>query len=257
MKSNTSFRACRHEWKNDKKPGRPKVYFIGGGPGDPELLTLKAHRLLCEADVIVYAGSILPDDTLSAYRGVKVNSHGMKLEEIVSLMEREAKSGKLVVRVQSGDPSIYSAINEQIDELEKRGIECEVIPGVSSIFASASALKTELTSPGVSEFVFVGRPAGKTLERDYLREVASIPCTIVLLLGIDKIDYVAETVAEVRGWSEPVAVVYHASRKDEAVIKGTLRDIAEKVKKAGIKRTATIVIGKILENRGRRSVLYG
>ncbi len=236
---------------------KAKVYFIGFGPGDPELLTLKAHKLLSKADLIIYAGSIVPKECLSTYKGLKVNSHGMKLEEIVSLMEREAKAGKTVVRVHSGDPSIYSAINEQIEELEKRGIECEVIPGISSVLASAASLKLELTSPGISEFVFIGRPAGKTLKEDYLEEVAKIPCTIVLLLGIDKIDYIVEKVSKVRGSKEPVAVVYHASRDDEIIIKGKLEDIAEKVKKAGINRTATIIIGKALENRGRRSVLYG
>ncbi len=234
-----------------------KVYFVGFGPGDRELLTLKAHKLLSKADLIIYAGSIVPEKALSAYKGLKINSHGMKLEEIVELMEREAKAGKLVVRVHSGDPSIYSAINEQIAELEKRGIECEVVPGVSSVFASAATLRIELTSPGISEFVFIGRPAGKTLREDYLDSIARIPCTIVLLLGVDKIEYIAEKISEVRGGKEPVAVVYHASREDEVVIIGRLEDIAEKVKKAGIKRTATIIIGKALENRGRRSVLYG
>ena len=241
----------------ETKREKPKVYIVGFGPGDPELLTLKAHELLKKADLIIYAGSIVPLNSLSRYPGEKVNSHGMKLEEIVSLMEKEAKAGKLVVRVQSGDPSIYSAINEQIEELEKRGIECEVIPGVSSVFASAASLRVELTSPGVSEFVFIGRPAGKTLEEDYLEEVARIPCTIVMLLGVDKIDYIAEKVSRVRGEDEPVAVVYHASREDELIIRGRLKDIAEKVKKAGIKRTATVIIGRALENRGRRSVLYG
>jgi len=234
-----------------------KIYIIGAGPGNPELLTLKAHKLLSMADTIVYSGSIVPESTLSAYGGIKINSYGMKLEEIVSLMEKDAKAGKLVVRVHSGDPSIYSALNEQIVELEKRGVTCEIVPGVSSVFASAASLKIELTSPGISDFVFIGRPSGKTLKRDYLREVAAIPCTIVLLLGVDKIDYITREVAEVRGWDEPVAVVYHASRKDEIIVRGNLKDITEKVRKTGIKKTATIIIGKAIENRGRRSVLYG
>jgi len=242
---------------NSRDSEKPKVYIAGAGPGDPELLTVKVAKLLEKADLIVYAGSIIPDSLLSRYKARKINSHGMKLEEIISLLEREAKAGKLVVRLQSGDPSVYSAINEQIQELERRGVECEVIPGVSSVFASAAALKVELTCPGVSEFVFIGRPAGRTLKEDYLEEVAKIPCTIVLLLGIDRIEYVVEKVSKIRGGDEPVAVVYHATRDDELVLKGKLSDIAEKVKKAGIKRTATIIIGKALENRGRRSVLYG
>ncbi|AEA46843.1 cobalt-precorrin-4/precorrin-4 C(11)-methyltransferase [Archaeoglobus veneficus] len=234
-----------------------KVYFAGFGPGDPELLTLKAYGLLKEADLIIYPGSLISEDALSEFEAEKVNSHGMKLEEIIDLIENAVKSGKKVVRLQSGDPSIYGAIAEQTRELEKRGIEYEIIPGVSSIFASAASLKAELTMPGVAEFVFVGRPKGRTLDEDYLDVVAPLPCTIVILLGVDKIRYVAEKVAEVRGKDEPAAVVYHASREDEKVITGTLADIADKVEAEGIKRTAVIIIGKALKKEGRRSVLYG
>lgn len=158
-----------------------------------------------------------------------------------------------MVRVQSGDPSIYGAIAEQIHELERRGIECEVIPGVSSIFASAASLGIELTS--CNEAVVITRPAGKTLEEDYLDELSRIPSTLVILLGVDKIRYVVEKVGKVRGFDEPAAVVYHASREDEKVIIGNLGDIVERVEKEEIKRTAVIIIGKCLKEY-RRSVLY-
>ncbi len=236
---------------------RMKVYFAGFGPGDKDLLTLKAYRLLKEADIIIYPGSLIDEDLLSEFKAEKVNSHGMKLEEIIELIENAVKNGKKVVRLQSGDPSIYGAIAEQTRELEKKGIEYEIIPGVSSVFAASAALKTELTMPDVAEFVFVGRPKGRTLDDDYLDVVASLPCTIIILLGVDKMRYVAEKVAEVRGKDEPVAVVYHASREDEKIITGTLADIADKVEAEGIKRTAVIIIGKALKKEGRRSLLYG
>ena len=233
-----------------------KVYFIGFGPGDPELLTVKAYKILKQADLIIYPGSLVDERFLEEFNGKKVNSYGMKLEDILELIESSVKAGKVVARIVSGDPSIFSALNEQIVELEKRGIECEVIPGVSSIFSASAILKTELTIPSVSNAVVILRPAGRTLDKDYLEEFARIPCTLVILLGVDKIEEIAERVGRIRGWDEPVAVVYHASREDEKVIRGRLGDIAEKVKKEGIRRTAVIIIGKVLERKGRRSVLY-
>jgi len=233
-----------------------KVYFIGFGPGDPELLTLKAYKILKQADLIIYPGSLIDERFLDEFSGKKVNSYGMKLEDIIELIESNVKAGKIVARVVSGDPSIFSALNEQIVELEKRGIECEVIPGVSSVFSASATLKTELTIPSVSHAVAILRPAGRTLDKDYLEDFAKIPCTLVILLGVDKIEKIAERVGKIRGWDEPVAVVYHASREDEMVIRGTLKDIAEKVKEAGIRRTAVIIIGRVLERKGRRSVLY-
>jgi len=233
-----------------------KVYFIGFGPGDPELLTLKAYKILKQADLIIYPGSLIDERFLDEFSGKKVNSYGMKLEDIIELIESNVKAGKIVARVVSGDPSIFSALNEQIVELEKRGIECEVIPGVSSVFSASATLKTELTIPSVSHAVAILRPAGRTLDKDYLEDFAKIPWTLVILLGVDKIEKIAERVGKIRGWDEPVAVVYHASREDEMVIRGTLKDIAEKVKEAGIRRTAVIIIGRVLERKGRRSVLY-
>jgi len=232
-----------------------KVYFVGAGPGDKELLTIKAYKLLKEADLIIYPGSLIEENLLEEFEAEKVNSYGMKLEEIVDLIEREVKRGKKVVRLQSGDPSIYGAINEQIRELESRGVDVEVVPGVSSVFASAAALKSELTSPDVPSVV-ITRPAGKTLEKDEIEEFAKTNSTLVVLLGVDKIEEIARKVSKHRGDEEPVAVVYRASRNDQKVVVGTLKDIAEKVRREGIKRTATIIIGKSLKKEGR-SRLYG
>ncbi|XAT64146.1 SAM-dependent methyltransferase [Geoglobus acetivorans] len=231
-----------------------KVYFAGFGPGDPELLTVKAYKLLKKADLVIYPGSLVEAELLDEFNGEKVNSYGKSLEEIVDLIERSVREGKLVVRLQSGDPSIYGAINEQIAELEKRGIEVEVIPGVSSIFASASAIRSELTSPDIPSVV-ITRPAGRTLEKDEIEVFARTNSTLVILLGIDKIRDIAERVGKIRGYDEPVCVVYRASREDERVIEGTLADIADRVEKSGIRKTATIVIGRAIKT-ARRSILY-
>ena len=231
-----------------------RVYLAGFGPGDPELLTVKAYRLLKNADLIIYPGSLVEESFLEEFNGEKVDSFGKSLEEIADIIEKAVRDGKLVVRLQSGDPSIYGAVNEQIHELRRRGIEVEIVPGVSSIFASASSLKAELTSPDIPSVV-ITRPAGKTLEKDEIEEFARTNSTLVILLGVDKIRDIAERVGRIRGFDEPAFVVYEASRRNEAVIEGTLGDIAEKVERVNIRKTATIIIGKAIRSAGR-SVLY-
>jgi precorrin-4/cobalt-precorrin-4 C11-methyltransferase len=228
-----------------------RLHFIGFGPGDPELLTRKGHRLLTEADLIIYPGSIIGREFLSEFSAEKVDSWGMRLGDIVDTIERAVQAGRSVVRLQSGDPSIYGAINEQIALLEERGIESDIVPGVSCVFASAAALGSELTSLDPS--LVVTRPAGKTLEKDNLLDFAHLPCTMAVLLGID---HIVEKVASVRGPEEPCGVVYHASRDDQMVIVGTLGDIAARVREEGIDRTATLIIGKSIIGH-QRSVLYG
>jgi len=232
-----------------------KVYFVGFGPGDKELLTLKGYKLLKKADLIIYPGSIIDEKLLDEFDGEKINSYGLKLEEIINIIEKAVKEGKLVVRLCSGDPSIFSAVGEQIRELKKRGIECEIVPGVSSVSASASSLGIELTTPKLPGIV-VMRPKGRTLEEDYLEEIAKLPFTIVILLGIDKIDYIVEKVGKVRGFDEPCAVVYHATMEDEKKIIARLGDIAKIIKAEGIKRSATIIIGKAVLGYKERSYLY-
>jgi len=240
--------------KNDMKKG--KVYFIGFGPGDPELLTIKAYRILERSDLIIYPGSLIEENFLSEFSGEKVDSYGKRLEDIIELIVEAVERRKTVARIQSGDPSIFGAIGEQIRELKRRKIDFEVIPGVSSVFASAASLKTELTSPELEGIVIV-RPRGKTLNKDHLDEIAKLPLTIVVLLGVDKIDYIAERIASVRGWSEPCAVVYQASRRDEIVLSSNLENIVEEVKKHGIERTATVIVGEAIKGYIERSYLYG
>ncbi len=229
-----------------------KVYFVGFGPGSVDLLTLRAYRLLKEADLIIYPGSIIPESSLSEFSGEKVSSHGMRLEEIVDLIEKAVKSGKKVVRVQSGDPSVYGAINEQIRELERGGISCGVVPGGSSFAAVAARLKCELATSQIPALV-VTRARGRTLGDDELEMFAATNSTLVLLLSAPKLPEIAERVARIRGGDELAAVVYRVSQEGERVVVGTLSDIAEKA--AGIESMALVIIGKTLRREGR-SVLY-
>lgn len=229
-----------------------KVFFVGAGPGDPELITLKGKRLLANADVIVYAGSLLNPAILKfSKQGAKLyDSAAMSLDEIIKTMVDAAKEGNTVVRLHDGDPSFYGAIKEQMDHLEKEGIEYEVVPGVSSLQAAAASLKRELTLPGVSQTVIITRPEGRTpvTEAENLAELAKHKATMAIFLGISAIDTVVEKL-RLGGYSEdtPVAVVYKASWREEKIVKGTLSDIAEKVRKAEIKSTAIILVGEVLD----------
>jgi precorrin-4/cobalt-precorrin-4 C11-methyltransferase len=232
------------------------IYFVGAGPGDPKLITVKGMELLKKADVLIYAGSLVnPVLVEESPAKVKLDSHGMSLEVLVDAMVSGAKDGSTVVRLHSGDPSLYGAIVEQIDELKKAGIDVEVVPGVSSMFAAAAALGTQLTLRGVSETVIVTRPAGATLEKDDIAALSSHGSTMVVFLGTEKIENVMKKVEYPP--DTPVAVIYHASWPDQRIVKGVVSNIADKVKAAGVEHTALIVIGGVVEGKSRvRSVLY-
>jgi precorrin-4/cobalt-precorrin-4 C11-methyltransferase len=237
---------------------QPKVWFVGAGPGDPELITVKGHMLLKEADVLIYAGSLvnpaLIDLSPAEY---KINSWGMHLEELVNVMDLPAKAGKKVIRLHSGDPSLYGAIIEQIVQLEKRGIAVEIIPGVSSLFAAAAALGSQLTLRGVSETLIVTRPAGKTLESDQIAMLSGLGATMVIFLGTEKLGEICAKLT--CPGDTPAAVVYHASWPDQKIIRGTVADIAKKAKEGGIEHTALLVIGNAVDAREgdyTRSYLY-
>jgi precorrin-4/cobalt-precorrin-4 C11-methyltransferase len=235
-----------------------KVYFVGAGPGDPDLITVKGMDLVSRADLLIYAGSLVnPELVARSPATEKLNSWGMHLEELIQVMESRIKKDKRVVRLHSGDPSLYGAIVEQIAELRKRGIPVEIVPGVSSLFGAAAALQTQLTLKGVSDTLIVTRPAGATLERDHLNELSRLGTTMVIFLGTEKI---ADIFSRVEYPPDtPVAVVYHASWKDERIVRGTVADIVEKVRTAGIDRSALIVIGRVVDpeiSRYARSVLY-
>lgn len=236
-----------------------RVYIVGAGPGDPGLITIRGHALLSRADVLIYAGSLVnPALVNQSPAPLKIDSWGMNLQEIVKIMMDAAREGKTVVRLHSGDPSLYGAIIEQIHELEQRGIDVEIIPGVSSVFGAAAALKTQLTLKGVSDSVIITRPAGKTLKEDQIRELSRHGSTMVIFLGTDRIGEVLEKVEYPD--DTPVAVIYHATWPDETVIVGTVSDIEKKVRDAGIVRTALIIIGGVVsaaQSSFTRSHLYG
>jgi precorrin-4/cobalt-precorrin-4 C11-methyltransferase len=234
------------------------VYFVGAGPGDPGLITVKGLRLLEKADLLMYTGSLVNPELVAGSRASeKLDSHGMTHADIIARLEQAARAGKRVVRLHSGDPALYGAIVEQILALEDRGIPSEVVPGVSSLFAAAAVLRTQLTLKGVSESLIVTRPAGRTLGEDRIPGLSALGETLAIFLGGDRIP---DVVARLRCPPEtPVAVVYHASWGDQKVVVGTVGDIAEKAVEAGIRRTALIIVGKVVEPRTsgfRRSHLY-
>ena len=225
-----------------------KVYFIGGGPGDPELLTLKAKRIIDSADVIIYADSLVhPSVCEDAKEGAQIiGSKTLTLDEITEMMVGAAREGKLVARVQSGDPSIYGAVLEQMRLLEAAGVEFEIVPGVSAAFAAAAVLKTEFTVPEVSQTVIFTRLEGRVAmpSGEKLHDLARHGCTLVLFLSITRINkVVSELKAGAYDDDTPVAVVYRVGWPDEMVITGTLGDIAPKVKRAGITLQALVLVG--------------
>lgn len=242
--------------KGEKTMDRNIVYFIGAGPGDPKYITVKGRELLESADLIIYTGSLVNPEVLRSARGNKVDSHWMKLEEIVDALVKSVHEGKTVVRLHSGDPSLYGAIIEQIEELKKRDIDVRIIPGVSSLFASSAALKKQLTLKGVTETLIITRPAGITLPKDSLQELSRHNATMAIYLGAHKIREIMNEVMYSR--DTPAAVVYHASWEDEKIITGTVGDIADKVEILGIDRSAMIIIGDVLSPENyMRSHLYG
>lgn len=237
-----------------------QVYFVGAGPGDPELITLKAVKVMQHADIIIYAGSLVNPEILR-YAGADAeiyDSASMDLHEVLEVMERGAREGKTVARVHTGDPAIYGAIQEQMDALAGRGITYEVIPGVSSFLAGAAALEQEFTLPGVTQTVILTRMEGRTPvpEREKLAELARHRSTMCIFLSVHAI---SEVTAELRqGYAEdtPVAVIQKATWPDQIIVRGTLADIADKVREAGISKTALIIVGDVFRGQYEKSKLY-
>lgn len=219
------------------------VWFVGAGPGDPELITVKGRALLDRADVLIYAGSLVnPALVASSPAAEKVDSWGMKLDDIVALMVDRANRKRTVVRLHSGDPSVYGSIVEQIAELEKAKIRVRIVPGVSSVFAAAAALTTEYTPKGVADTLIITRPAGKTLDADHISGLSQYPATMAFYLG-------SEHFAEITGKlscpnDTPAVVIYHASWPDQKIIHGTVADIAGRAEAAGITRSALLIVGR-------------
>lgn len=230
------------------------VSFVGAGPGDAELITVKGARLLREADVVVYAGSLVDRELVRTHapEAVVWDSAGMNLEETTRVLAEASQTGQRAVRLHTGDPSIYGAIQEQMAALDRLGIGYEVVPGVTSAFAAAASLKQELTLPEVTQTVIITRIAGRTPvpEREKLSEIAQIGATMVIYLSVGMIEeVVAELLAGAYTRATPVAIVAKASWPDEEQLQGTLADIAAKVKEAGITKQALIIVGDVLKAR--------
>ena len=227
------------------------VYLVGAGPGDPALLTLRAQELIAGADVILYAGSLVNPAVLAHARpdAAVYDSAGMKLGEQIALMRTAVERGKRVVRLHTGDPSIYGAILEQMRELDQLGIACQVVPGVSSAFAAAAALGIELTVPEVTQTVILTRLGGQTPvpEREELRRLAAHRTSLVVFLSVGMLDRVVEEL-RAAGYADdtPIAVVSRASWPDEQVVRGCLADIAQRVLAAEITHQALIVVSPAL-----------
>ncbi|MDD1684695.1 MAG: cobalt-precorrin-4/precorrin-4 C(11)-methyltransferase [Methanoregula sp.] len=234
------------------------VWFVGAGPGDPDLITVKGRTLLDRADLLIYAGSLVSPALVASSRAKeKVDSWGMHLDDIIALMADRVRQKKTVVRLHSGDPALYGSIIEQIAELEKQKIAVRIVPGVSSVFAAAAALVTEFTPRGVSETLIITRPAGKTLESDHIAGLSQYPATMAFFLGSEHFADITEKLICPK--DTPAAVIFHASWPDQQVISGTVADIAQKAKDAGITRSALLIVGQAVRGTGsgyQRSHLY-
>lgn len=237
-----------------------KIYFIGAGPGDPKLLTMKAIGALKKADVVIYAGSLVNRAVLKFAKksAALYDSSKMTLEEVLGIMRMAKRSGKAVARIHSGDPSIYGAIQEQMDWCGKENLDYEVIPGVSSFQAAAASLKQEFTLPGVSQTVILTRISGRTKVpvKEGLEKLAKLKATMIIFLSVSQINRVVKKLKLGYDLDTPVVVMEKISYPDERRIVGTLRDIAGKVKAAGIKRQALIIIGDCLRKKYQKSKLY-
>jgi len=241
------------------------VYIVGVGPGDPELMTIRAKRIIDAADLLLYTGSLLREGIFEDVKPTAriVDSASLDLDEIVALMRKAALKQEIVARVHDGDPAIFGALSEQAAPLEAAGIPVEVVPGVTAAFAAAAALKVELTIPELAQTVILTRMEGRTPVPDgeELRDLARHGTTVVLYLSIALIDRV---VAELRqGYSDdtPVAVVQRAFCPDQAILRGTLGDIAGQVKAARMRAQAVVMVGPVFrpdlrQTWDRKSRLY-
>jgi precorrin-4/cobalt-precorrin-4 C11-methyltransferase len=240
------------------------VPFVGAGPGDPGLLTVRGRELVEAAELVVHAGSLVNSELLEEFcaDAERVSSIGKDLEELVPLMRDAYEDGRNVVRLHSGDPAVYGAAVEQMDALEHEGVPTYVVPGVTSAFAASATLRTQLTLNGVANHVAFTRPQGRTLdpEDDHVSEFVGMgDVTTCVYLGTHAVsETMGRLLDEGHDPETPVAVVYHASWPDEEVIEGTIATVGEKVEAAGYRASAMVVIGDAARKAGyERSFLYG
>jgi len=227
------------------------VFFVGCGPGDPELITVKAKKLIQKADIVVYSGSLIPPGIFNLCKKGKLHdASGLVREEIFDILYKNAKKNKLVVRLHDGDPSIYGAIKEQIDNLQEKGISSVVVPGVTAFLASAAELGIQLSLPGVTQTIIVTRAESRTKvpKREKISELAKHKATLIFYLSVHLLsDIVKESLAGGYKESTPVAVVYRATWKDQKIVTGTLGNITKKVRDKKITRTAIVIISDVID----------
>ena len=237
------------------------IYFVGAGPGAADLITIRGARLLAEADVVVYAGSLVNPELLDLCKSTcKIyDSSCMTLAQIVEVLCDANARGQTCVRLHTGDPALYGAHGEQMDELAKRGVTSCVVPGVSSLFGAAAALGVEYTVPEVSQSVVVTRMEGRTPmpKGERLRDLASHDCTVVLFLSAGLLrEAQAELLAAGRSLREPAAIVVRATWPDEAIYPCTVGTLAECAATHNVSKTALVVVGQCLGAHVTRSLLY-
>lgn len=237
------------------------VHFVGAGSGAADLITVRGQKLLMEADVIIYAGSLVnPEHLKIAKEGCEIHdSASMTLEEVIAVMKEAEAAGKMTVRLHTGDPSIYGAIREQMDLLDESGIEYQVVPGVSSCFGAAAALKAEYTLPDVSQTVIITRMAGRTPvpEKEEISLLAAHQATMVIFLSTGLLEPLRERLLA-GGYRKdtPAAIVYKATWPDEKVFRGTVDTLPQMAKDNNITKTALILVGDFLGDQYDRSKLY-
>ena len=238
------------------------VHFIGAGPGDPELITVRGRRLIETCPVVLYAGSLVPREVIAcAPEGARVlDTAPMTLDEIIDEMGAAHARGEDVARVHSGDPSLYGAIGEQMRRLDALGIPFDITPGVPAYAAAAAALESELTLPGVSQTLILTRTSTRSSPMPAGEELAALGrsgATLAIHLSIRKLRVVCETLAPIYGEDCPAAIVYRATWPDQRIVAGTLGDLAEKARPLRLRRTALILVGRVLGARSfNDSALY-
>ena len=227
------------------------VHFIGAGPGAPDLITVRGRKLIEQADVVLYAGSLVPRALVAAAKpGTRIaDTAAMTLDEIVGEMRRAHAAGKTIARVHSGDPSLYGAIAEQMRRLDALKIPYDVTPGVPAFAAAAAALKTEFTLPGICQTVILTRTAvraSKMPRREDLATLALSRATLAIHLSVNNLAAVVRDLTPSYGADCPVVVAWRVSWPDQLVLRGTLADIRARVKRAKLSRTALILVGPAL-----------
>ena len=238
------------------------IHFVGAGPGAEDLITVRGQRYLEQADVVIYAGSLVNPELLQyAKTDCEIhNSAKLTLEEVLQIMQEAQEQGKMLVRLHTGEPSIYGAVREQMDALDADGIAYDDTPGVSSFCGAAAALNAEYTLPTVSQTVIITRMEGRTPvpEKEKLASLAAHGATMVIFLSIGLIDKVQQALLAGGAYTPatPAAVVYKASWPEQKVVRCTVGTLAGSTRANGITKTALIVVGDFLGTRYERSKLY-